>query len=102
MASSHELIGKAGKIVSAYALDGKGTDAAAVSKMAFGNKLGVTIERIVCPKRHCLHRDLVISWRRFRLEKVGCQGAFEAAGLSGHEELVGWVNEEAELLSTAT
>ena len=32
-----------GAIVSAYALDGKGL-AAAVSKMAFGNKLGVTIE----------------------------------------------------------
>ena len=36
------LIGE-GKIVSAYALDGKGL-AAAVSKMAFGNKLGVTVE----------------------------------------------------------
>ena len=38
----HELIGKKA-ILSAYALDGKGL-AAAVSKMAFGNKLGVTIE----------------------------------------------------------
>ena len=38
----HALIGKKA-IVSAYALDGKGL-AAAVSKMAFGNKLGVTIE----------------------------------------------------------
>lgn len=38
----HTLIGK-GAIVSAYALDGKGL-AAAVSKMAFGNKLGVTID----------------------------------------------------------
>jgi phosphoribosylformylglycinamidine synthase len=37
----HTLIGK-GAIASAYALDGKGL-AAAVSKMAFGNKLGVTI-----------------------------------------------------------
>ena len=37
---------KAGKIVSAYALDGKGL-AAAVSKMAFGNKLGVKIEHNV-------------------------------------------------------
>ena len=37
----HELMGK-GAIVSAYALDRKGI-AAAVSKMAFGNKLGVTI-----------------------------------------------------------
>ena len=38
----HELIGKKA-IISAYALDGKGL-AAAVSKMSFGNKLGVTIE----------------------------------------------------------
>ena len=38
----HELIGKKA-IVSAYALDGKGL-AAAVSKMGFGNKLGVTID----------------------------------------------------------
>ncbi len=38
----HRLI-KEGKILSAYALDAKGV-AAAVSKMAFGNKLGVSIE----------------------------------------------------------
>ncbi len=37
---------QAGRIVSAYALDGKGL-AAAVSKMAFGNKLGVKIEHNV-------------------------------------------------------
>ena len=37
---------KAGKIISAYALDGKGI-AAAVSKMAFGNKMGVKIEHNV-------------------------------------------------------
>lgn len=37
---------KAGKILSAYALDGKGL-AAAVSKMAFGNGLGVKIEHNV-------------------------------------------------------
>ena len=37
---------KEGRIVSAYALDGKGL-AAAVSKMAFGNKLGVKIEHNV-------------------------------------------------------
>ena len=41
----HELIGKKA-IISAYALDGKGL-AVAVSKMAFGNKLGVTIEESV-------------------------------------------------------
>ena len=37
---------QAGRIISAYALDGKGL-AAAVSKMAFGNKLGVKIEHNV-------------------------------------------------------
>ncbi len=41
----HKMIQK-GTVVSAYALDGKGL-AAAVSKMAFGNKLGVTIESSV-------------------------------------------------------
>ena len=40
---------KAGKIVSAYALDGKGL-AAAVSKMAFGNGLGVKLEHNVAPE----------------------------------------------------
>ena len=38
----HALIQK-GAIVSAYALDGKGL-AAALAKMAFGNKLGVTVD----------------------------------------------------------
>ena len=41
----HTLIGKKA-IVSAYALDGKGL-AAAVSKMGFGNKLGVTVDNSV-------------------------------------------------------
>ena len=40
---------KAGKIISAYALDGKGL-AAAVSKMAFGNGLGAKIEHNVAPE----------------------------------------------------
>jgi len=40
---------KAGKIISAYTLDSKGI-AAAVSKMAFGNKMGVKIEHNVDPR----------------------------------------------------
>jgi len=40
---------KAGRILSAYALDGNGL-AAAVSKMAFGNGLGVKIEHNVAPE----------------------------------------------------
>ena len=44
----HEDI-KAGKIISAYAVEGHGM-AEAVSKMAFGNKLGVKIEHNVDPR----------------------------------------------------
>ena len=40
---------KAGRIISAYALDGSGL-AAAVSKMSFGNKLGVKLEHNVDPR----------------------------------------------------
>ncbi len=40
---------KAGRIISAYALDRHGI-AAAVSKMAFGNRLGVKIEHNVDPR----------------------------------------------------
>ena len=40
---------KAGKIISAYALDGKGV-IPAVSKMAFGNKLGVKLEHNLDPR----------------------------------------------------
>ena len=44
----HELIGK-GIIISAYSVDSKGI-AAAVSKMAFGNKLGFAINNNVTPE----------------------------------------------------
>ena len=37
---------KAGKILSAYAVEGRGA-AEAVSKMAFGNKMGVKIRGII-------------------------------------------------------
>ena len=40
---------KEGRVISAYALDGKGI-AAAVSKMAFGNHMGVKIEHNVAPE----------------------------------------------------
>ena len=62
----HALI-QAGVIVSAYALDGKGL-AAAVSKMAFGNKLGVTIRMF--PKKHYLLRDSVTLLLKFRLKRL--------------------------------
>ena len=88
----HELIGK-GAVVSAYALDGKGL-AAAVSKMAFGNKLGVTIEKEVSEETLFApgFGNIVAE---VPVEKVGIvKEALKAAGLSGNEELVGWVNEE--------
>ena len=40
---------KEGRVISAYALDGKGI-IAAVSKMAFGNKLGVKLEHNLDPR----------------------------------------------------
>lgn len=62
----HEDIQK-GRIVSAYALDRHGI-ASAVSKMAFGNGLGVQLETTV-DKRICSHRHLVISLQRYLREK---------------------------------
>ena len=88
----HELIGK-GAVVSAYALDGKGL-AAAVSKMAFGNKFGVTIEKEVSEETLFApgFGNIVAE---VPVEKVGIvKETLKAAGLSGNEELVGWVNEE--------
>ena len=88
----HELIGR-GAVVSAYALDGKGL-AAAVSKMAFGNKLGMTIEKEVSEETLFApgFGNIVAE---VPVEKVGIVGeTLKAAGLSGNEELVGWVNEE--------
>lgn len=55
---------KAGRILSAYALDGSGL-AAAVSKMSFGNRLGVKIEANVDK------RDLFTRLRRHRSRGSG-------------------------------
>ena len=49
-----------GKIVSAYALDRHGVIAAAVSKMAFGNGMGVKIEHSM-DARELLHLHSVTS-----------------------------------------
>jgi phosphoribosylformylglycinamidine synthase len=92
----HALIQK-GAIVSAYALDGKGL-AAAVSKMAFGNKLGVTIsdeisaEELFAPGFGNIIAEVPLS----KVAEVKAQ--LEEAGLSGAECLAGWVNEEAGFL----
>ena len=88
----HALI-QAGVIVSAYALDGKGL-AAAVSKMAFGNKLGITVNEDVS-KETLFAPGFGNIVAEVPAEKVAeVKAAFDAAGLAGYEALVGWVNEE--------
>ena len=88
----HALI-QAGVIASAYALDGKGL-AAAVSKMAFGNKLGVTVNEDVS-KETLFAPGFGNIVAEVPAEKVAeVKAAFDAAGLAGYEALVGWVNEE--------
>lgn len=88
----HELIQK-GAIVSAYALDGKGL-AAALGKMAFGNKLGVTVEKEVtadtlfAPGFGNIVAEVPVEKAAIVKETLA------AAGLAGNEQFVGWVNEE--------
>ena len=82
-----------GAIVSAYALDGKGL-AAAVSKMAFGNKLGVTIEDEVTSDTLFASGfgNIVAEVPVEKLTKV--REIIDAAGLSGVETVVGYVNDK--------
>ena len=82
-----------GAIVSAYALDGKGL-AAAVSKMAFGNKLGVTIEDEVTSDTLFApgFGNIVAEVPVEKLTKV--REIIDAAGLSGVETVVGYVNDK--------
>ncbi len=85
---------QAGVIVSAYALDAKGL-AAAVSKMAFGNKLGVTIEDEVTSETLFApgFGNIVAEIPVEKLEKA--REILTAAGLNGVETVVGYVNESA-------
>ena len=87
----HEMIQK-GAIVSAYTLDGKGL-AAAVSKMAFGNKLGVTIEEEVTSDTLFApgFGNIVAEIPADKLAVV--REILDAAGLSGVESVVGYVND---------
>ena len=89
----HDMI-QAGAIVSAYALDGKGL-AAAVSKMAFGNKLGVTIEDDVTSETLFApgFGNIVAEIPVDKLAKV--REILDAAGLDGVEAVVGYVNDKA-------
>lgn len=88
----HSLI-ESGAIVSAYALDGKGL-AAAVSKMAFGNKLGVTVDSKVSAAALFApgFGNIVAEVPADKAAEVSA--AMEKAGLAGNETAVGQVNGE--------
>ena len=88
----HAMIQK-GIIVSAYALDGKGL-AAAVSKMAFGNKLGVTIGSNVDTATLFApgFGNIVAEIPAGRLAEA--KAVLSEAGLCGYDSLVGSVNAE--------
>ena len=87
----HALI-QNGAIVSAYALDGKGL-AAAVSKMAFGNKLGVTVnadvtsDTLFAPGFGNIVAEVPVG----KLEAV--KAVLAEAGLCGFDAVVGEVND---------
>ena len=87
----HALIGKKA-IISAYALDGKGI-AAAVSKMGFGNKLGVTIdssvskETLFAPGFGSLVAEVPVA----SVDAV--KEVFAAAGLESYMAVIGRVND---------
>ncbi len=87
----HALIGK-GAVISAYALDGKGI-AAAISKMGFGNKLGVTIdssvsrESLFAPAFGSIVAEVPVT----AVDAV--KEAFAEAGLSDACSLIGRVND---------
>lgn len=87
----HELIQKH-IIVSSYSLDAKGL-VAAVSKMAFGNKLGVTIDSTIDSKELFAPAfgDLVCEVKKDALEEL-LQLA-NKAGLTAYVKEVGYVND---------
>ena len=88
----HALI-QSGVIVSAYALDGKGL-AAAVSKMAFGNKLGVTVNAEVSADTLFApgFGNIVAEVPADKLAEV--KDALAKEGLCGNDSVVGCVNAE--------
>ena len=88
----HAMI-QQGAIISAYALDGKGL-AAAVSKMAFGNKLGVTIDAEVTTRTLFApgFGNVVAEVPSDKLELV--TEILTQAGLCGFSTVVGEVNDK--------
>ncbi len=87
----HELIGR-GMVISAYALDGKGL-AAAVCKMGFGNKLGVTLDETVTDELLFApgFGNLIAEVPEEKLPEVFALA--EERGLSGSVREVGAVND---------
>ena len=106
---------KAGRIISAYAVEGNGL-AEAVSKMAFGNKLGVKIEHnvdprdffaaawgdIVCEVPEVMVGQLSISYTV--IGEVTDRGAFEYGNVSitMDEALDAWMTPLEDVFPTAT
>ena len=80
-----------GAIVSAYALDAKGL-AAAISKMAFGNKLGVTVDGNVSTKTLFApgFGNIVAEVKADKLDVV--KSILAVAGLEGFDAVVAEVN----------
>lgn len=88
-------------IVSAYALDGKGL-AAAVSKMAFGNKLGVTIaEEVKAEVLFTPGFGNIIAEVSQDMETEVKKTCFNA-GLSDFVSIVGYVNDKQEFIWNKT
>ena len=87
----HEMT-ETGVIVAAYALDGKGL-AAAVSKMAFGNKLGVTVNADVTKETLFApgFGNIVAEVPENKVAKA--QEILAAAGLAANGAVVGAVND---------
>ncbi|MCI9417665.1 MAG: phosphoribosylformylglycinamidine synthase [Eubacterium sp.] len=87
----------AGAIVSAYALDGKGL-AAAVSKMAFGNKLGVTLHKTVSDSVLFApgFGNIVAEVPNDRAEEI--LKTMQSAGLSDAVSQIGAVNDRQEFI----
>lgn len=87
----HEMI-EAEAVISAYALDGKGL-AAALGKMAFGNKLGVTVEETVSEETMFApgfgHLVAEVPAERVAAVLEAC----EKAGLTAYVTKVGKVND---------
>lgn len=88
----HELIQKKA-IISAYALDGKGI-AAAVSKMAFGNKLGAAFDHTVLSKEDLFMPGFGSFVAEVRPERTAeIMETFKKAGLEHACQVIGTVND---------